>query len=139
MKYAVIIIALLISACTTENSPSSSLNSGTPQFIGAVHKECVNLRKTADESGLVDYYYNKDTLCLVINFSANCCPGFVDSSMVSPGSIKLFVRDTLANCRCICEYTDEFNFIYSYDGETTLEFWQAGLSGVYGLGFESTF
>lgn len=133
-----ITVLLLLPACSIDNSPSYNKDESV-RFIKADHKGCRGLLKTTEDSYLVDHYYIKDTLCLNIHFRANCCPEFVDSADVSPGYIKLFVRDTLSGCRCICDYLDDYRFMYNFEGETKLEFRQAGLSGAYELGFETTF
>ena len=134
-----IVPAIFLFACSNGNSPSTDQASTDNVFIKSVHNGCGRLQKTNSDSYLADHYYDKDTLVLVIGFTANCCPAFVDSVDVSAGSIKIFVQDTLAGCHCLCPYTDDFKFLYSYEDKTLLEFWQAGKSGIYNLGFETSF
>ena len=139
MKNGLLLLTLLylLHSCSIEK-PVNYTNDNPMQFINSYHKGCAGLMKTTGDSYLAAYNYRKDTLCLSIKFTANCCPEWVDSADVSPGIIKLFVRDTLSGCHCICDYLDDFDFIYSYEGETILEFWQANLDNEFSLEFETT-
>lgn len=138
-KYGLLLFGLLflLQFCSIENSPN--YNKEPASFISAVHKGCDELYKSTGGSYLEDYYFTNDTLCLTIHFTANCCPEFIDSTVVTPGHIKLYTRDTLSGCRCICDYSDDFKFVYGYEGNTRLEFWQANLHNEFSLGFETTF
>jgi len=78
----------------------------------------------AAESGvyLKNYFFNKDTLTLRIHYTANCCPGFVDSVSVTGNEVGIALADTLRGCRCICDYDNDFSFLYNDTGELRIIF-----------------
>ncbi len=87
------------------------------------HGNELNLDKALNSGTyLKNYFFNKDTLTLRIHYSANCCPEFVDSVTVSGNVVEIALADTLNGCRCICDYDNDFSFLYHQTVELRIIF-----------------
>ncbi|PKL88960.1 MAG: hypothetical protein CVV23_07625 [Ignavibacteriae bacterium HGW-Ignavibacteriae-2] len=141
MKPLVLIIFSIMSFsffmvnCSTDNGLVNTLDT-KPEFLTASHSGCQGLHKINDKGSLEYFNYENDTLLLKINFTANCCPDFIDSVAVNSEKIQIFLFDALANCRCICNYSDIYKFYYPGFTSATLEFW---CSSVHNTNYELLF
>ena len=87
------------------------------------HGNETSLDKALDSSVyLKSFFFNKDTLNLRIHYSANCCPAFVDSVSVTQNLVEIALADTLRGCRCICDYENDFSFLYTKESELRIIF-----------------
>ena len=90
----------------------------------------LNLDKALDSGAfLKNYFVNEDTLTLRIHYPANCCPGFVDSVAVIDNLVEIALADTLKGCRCICDYDNDFSFLYTWDGQLRILFKEWDIPG----------
>ena len=76
----------------------------------------------SDETYLAGYRLFNDTLTVTIHYQANCCPAFIDSVSIDGNRIDIQIDDTLNGCRCLCEYENEFKFLYNESGRLYLRF-----------------
>ena len=61
-------------------------------------------------------------LTLTIGFTANCCPGFRESVMITGNHVQIDLADTLAECRCTCDFENDFTFACSGFDELNIRF-----------------
>ncbi len=112
------IVLISLSGCQKDDSVTGTKDEGTKiEFLRFTDYGC------ASEKGLEkplqnDYYLkgyrlNKDTLTLTVHFPANCCPDFSDSIYVSDNNVNITLADKSPGCYCICEYNNDFSFLYS--------------------------
>ena len=124
-----IFVCCLIVVCNVNKDP---VKSEQPAEVSVFYLEFTDNGCHGNESGLdkaldtgtylQNYFFNKDTLTLRIHYSANCCPGFVDSVAVNDNVVEIALADTLHGCRCICDYDNDFSFLYTNEGELRLIF-----------------
>ncbi|HPG41484.1 MAG TPA: hypothetical protein PLP19_19410 [bacterium] len=142
-----IVICLTVSVyyCKDNHDPlqPNTLNP-EPRYLSFVDNPCQghpgSLDKAmSDDARLVQYFRKGDTLTLQLHFIANCCPAFVDSAAVSKGNIVISLADSLGNCDCMCDYTDDFNFLYPYDDDVHLVFqWWYLRAGQFSTALDTT-
>ncbi|MBN2413924.1 hypothetical protein JXQ31_19780 [candidate division KSB1 bacterium] len=90
----------------------------------------LNLDKVMNsDTYLKNYYFKNDTLTLRIHYSANCCPEFVDSVAVKDNVVEIALADTLRGCRCICDYDNDFSFLFSKEGTLRIIFKEWDIPG----------
>jgi len=125
----VMLLCCLLIFCDINKEP---LNSDEPTGAATKYFEftdygCqgneLNLDKaTFSKTFLQKYFFNKDTLTLRIHYSANCCPAFVDSVSVTQNLVEIALADTLNGCRCVCDFDNDFSFLYYDEGELRIIF-----------------
>ncbi len=121
-------ICSLLVFCNVNKDPLNSKFDGTPfgNYIGFTDNHCQGegdeLAKAASRIYLREYWFNQDTLTLRIHYTANCCPGFVDNVAVKDNVVEIALADTLRGCHCICEYNNDFSFLYDKEGELRIIF-----------------
>ena len=121
-------ILFLIVFCNVNKEPLNSENDSIidRNFVGFTDNHCRNegdmLAKLDTRIYVQDYWFNQDTLTLQIHHSANCCPGFVVDIDVVENVVGIAIADTLRGCLCICEYLNDFSFLYDHEGELRILF-----------------
>ena len=64
-----------------------------------------------------------DTLTLSIRYVAQCCPAFRDSVSLHDATVDISLADTSAlQCDCICEFANDFTFLYPDAGDLRVRF-----------------
>lgn len=80
---------------------------------------------------LENFTVANDTLKLIIMYEGNCCPGFTDSIKVLNGGVEIIKKDSLYDCRCICNYENEYSFLFEGSGKFSLSFITYSTEGNY--------
>jgi len=116
--YMIFCVFFILLACEKDDSVIGIQDEETKiKFLRYIDYGCADpndLSKALQEEYYVkEHRLNKDTLTLTIHFPANCCPGFVENIAVGIDSVKIAVADTSAGCFCICEYNNDFKFLYT--------------------------
>ena len=123
-----LLICSLLVYCNVNKEPLNSESDGSPfgNYIGFTDNHCQNegdvLAKLDTRKYVRDYWFNRDTLTLQIHYTANCCPGFVVDVDVEDHVVEIAIADTLRGCLCICEYNNDFSFLYDDEGELRILF-----------------
>ena len=118
----------LIVFCNINKDPLKSKYDGMVDgnYHGFTDNHCQDegdvLAKMDTRIYVQDYRFNQDTLTLQIHYSANCCPGFVVDIDVEDHVVEIAIADTLRGCLCICEYNNDFSFLYDQEGELRILF-----------------
>jgi len=112
----VIIIAL--TGCQKDKSVTGIKDQETKiEFLRFINYGCAgpNLLEKVLQNDyyLKDYRLHNDTLTLTIHFIANCCPDFSDKVYVSENNVNITLADKSPGCYCICEYNNDFTFLYT--------------------------
>ena len=127
---SVLFIFVLIVFCNINKEPLNSENDGivNRKVVGFTDHGCQEeenvLSKPILDTRIYvnNYRFNQDTLTLQIHYSANCCPGFVVDIDVTDNVAEIAMADTLRGCLCICEYINDFSFLYGLEGEMRILF-----------------
>ncbi|MBN2413923.1 hypothetical protein JXQ31_19775 [candidate division KSB1 bacterium] len=120
LKYLLLMLLIvpLLNGCQKDDSVIGTKDEETKiEFLRFINYGCASekgLEKTLqNDYYLTGYRLNKDTLTLTIHFPANCCPDFSDSIYVSNNNVNITLADKSPGCFCICEYNNDFTFLYT--------------------------
>ena len=116
--FVAFIILITISACKKDDSVIGIQDEETKiEFLRFIDYGCASTngleKPLQDDYYLKGYRLNKDTLTLTIHFPANCCPTFTDNITVTDNNVNVTLADTNPGCYCICEYNNDFTFLYT--------------------------
>ncbi len=120
----VCITCFIFNSCNKDDEPTQAGLStlDKPVYLSFINRNCQGNERGLDKSLSDDFYLKeytvyKDTLILRFRYPANCCPAFVDSAAVADGTIIIALSDTLNGCRCMCDYENDFVFLYKHKGD----------------------
>ncbi|MBN2413925.1 hypothetical protein JXQ31_19785 [candidate division KSB1 bacterium] len=112
----------LIVFCNLNKDPLNTKYDGFPfgnHFV-FTDNHCIDngdaLFKLNSRIYLRAYRFIQDTLTLQIHYTANCCPAFVVDVDINDNVVEIAIADTLRACLCICEYNNDFTFLYDKEG-----------------------
>jgi len=118
-------VSLALSACN-EDQLGPAAQPTNLSFLGHLDHGCARQGESTfdcfGEAYLVGLDAPSDTVTLLVRFLANCCPEFTESVRYDEGFLSIDVVDTLYNCRCICPYENEFQFVCEGSGQVRIEF-----------------
>jgi len=114
----ILCIFFILLACEKDDSVIGIQDEETKiKFLRYIDYGCANtndLSKALQKEYYVkEHRLNKDTLTLTIHFPANCCPDFSDKITISDNNVNITLADKSPGCYCICEYNNDFTFLYT--------------------------
>ncbi len=123
---AVLSLATLVCAACAPDQSDQYDDSASVKFLGHLNHGCGgrgdSTRQKQSGCSLTAATLHEDTLELSIHFGANCCPAFVESTEITRRAIFITLADTLYGCRCMCEYDNDFLFLWPHRGRLAIHF-----------------
>ncbi len=123
----VLVICTVSSSCFEKHGMYVPENDDSLRFLSFTDYHCQDeseglAKNLSSRVYIVNHFMNGDTLTLRIHYEANCCPAFVNETTVSQGNIVIAIADTLRNAKCMCDYENDYKFLYSYKGDLRVIF-----------------
>ena len=112
---------LVVLQCGDDDGPATNTPSGPITYLRVDHHGCSGLPAKSEDGSACAFLkasaYDGSNLALTVHFVANCCPGFVSAVTVTDRLVEIALADTIAGCRCICSYEDDFVFTCPATGD----------------------
>ncbi len=127
LSLVIFCILFTLTVCKKDDSVIGIQDQETKiKFIRFINYGCANTnaleKPSQNEYYLKGYRLHKDTLTLTIHFPANCCPAFTEKITVADYNVNIALADTSPGCYCICEYNNDFTFLYSDSDQLNMKF-----------------